>query len=123
LKLVGLSAKGRPVGEYRANRKLSYEQAMQIRKLRADTGMGYKKLGALFGVSRQNAWYICKGKIWNLEPVRFAYQATPEELEQVAHYAAEGLGHYSIAKRMGVTRMSAYRMLQEVRSAQDHRGK
>lgn len=115
MRTIGVSASGRVVGEYRSHRKLTAEQVAEMRLMRAQHGTSYKKLGEIFGVSDQNAWQIVTGRIWNKEPVSFKQQAMPEDLDQVAQLAAQGHGHNHIAKALGVTRMSAYRMLKEAR--------
>ena len=113
---MGLSAKGKAVGEWRRNAKLTAEQVAEMRHIRETTGLYYKKLGAMFGVSDQNAWQICKGKIWNVEAVRFVDGATSDESDKVAALAEQGLGHKAIAAALGVTRYSAYRILRDIRT-------
>ena len=113
MQAVGLSEKGKVVGEYRKNRKLTAAQVAEIRSLRAEHGWSFKKLGEIFGVSDQLAWQIVTGKTWNVEPVQFKQQVTDEDKEKVVQLAAQGLGHKRIAQALGVTRYSAYRMMKE----------
>lgn len=111
MRTVGVSATGRPTGDYRTNGKLNSEQVAELRRLREEKRISFKKLGEIFGVSDQNAWQIVRNKTWNRETVEFRQQATADELDQVTQLVAQGLSHYDIAKEIGVTRMSAYRAM------------
>lgn len=111
MRIIGVSTTGRPTGDYRTNRKLNSEQVAELRRLREEKGLSFKKLGEIFGVSDQNAWQIVRGKTWNREAVEFRQQATADDIEQVAPLVARGLSHYDIARELGVTRMSAYRAM------------
>lgn len=121
MRTIGLSAKGKVVGESRKNRKLTASQVAELRSLRAKHGWSYKKLGEIFGVSDQNAWQIVRGKTWNVDVVATKQQATDADLKEVAKLIAQGLGHVRIAKEMGVTRYSAYRLMKACDQASGHK--
>lgn len=111
MRTIGLSAKGKVVGEHRKNRKLTAAQVDELRRLRAEHGWSFKKLGEIFGVSDQNAWQIVRGKTWNVEAVATKQQATEQDKARVLELMAQGFGHIRIARALGVTRYSAYRVM------------
>lgn len=56
-------------GDGNPSAKLTLEQAEEMRRLRADTGMSYEKLGKKFGVCANSAWEIIKGNSYQRESV------------------------------------------------------
>ncbi|WP_164926547.1 helix-turn-helix domain-containing protein [Bordetella parapertussis] len=117
MQTIGLSAKGKVVGEHRKNRKLTAAQVDELRRLRAEHGWSFKKLGEIFGVSDQNAWQIVRGKTWNVEAVATKQQATEQDKARVLELMAQGFGHIRIARALGVTRYSVYRLMKGVQRA------
>lgn len=117
MQTIGLSAKGKVVGEHRKNRKLTAAQVDELRRLRAEHGWSFRKLGEIFGVSDQNAWQIVRGKTWNVEAVATKQQATEQDKARVLELMAQGFGHIRIARALAVTRYSAYRLMKGVQRA------
>lgn len=54
----------RPAGERNGSAKLSAASVVSIRRLRAERGLSYGQLGAMFGVTRGTVWKICSGRNW-----------------------------------------------------------
>ncbi len=52
------------VGERNGRAKLTPAQVSELRRIRRTTGIAYKKLGAIFGVSEAQAIRIAKGVQW-----------------------------------------------------------
>ena len=51
-------------GETHCHAKLTAEQVRQLRKVRAESGLSYEKLGAMFGISDTTAFQAVKGDRW-----------------------------------------------------------
>jgi hypothetical protein len=51
-------------GESGGHSKLTEEDVIEMRKMRQETGMSYKKLANLFNVSDSAAWSACTKKTW-----------------------------------------------------------
>ena len=66
MQTIGLSEKNALVGEYNKNAKLTYEAVEEMRAIRAETGLSYKKIGAMFGVVDSTAARAIEGKTYPL---------------------------------------------------------
>jgi|SRR5262245_6530410 len=51
-------------GSRKSNAVLTNEKVLEIRRLRADTGLSYRKIGQRFGLCPQHAWQVATGRIW-----------------------------------------------------------
>lgn len=119
MRTIGVSANGRVVGESRTNRKMTAAQVDELRRLRAEHGWSFKKLGEIFGVSDQNAWQIVRGKTWNVEVVATKQQVTEQDTLRVTQLMAQGFGLVRVSRALGVTRLSAHRLISKIRHAQN----
>ncbi len=111
MQTIGLSATGRPVGEYVYNAKLTFEKVEELRRLRTSHGWSFKKLGEIFGINPATAHKVATGKAW-ASPVRLLKgEATQANVEQIRTLVAQGYGYMRIGKIINATGGSVLRVM------------
>lgn len=61
----------RPQGEDCSNAKLTAAQVLEIRQLRASTGLSFRKIGERYGVNPNTIRFIINGRSWKHVPYIF----------------------------------------------------
>ncbi len=114
MRTIGLSAKGKVVGEYVPSAKLTFAQVEEMRAL-ATGGLTYTEIGARFGVSRSSAARAIKGETWAVPVARLVQQIETEDLAALT----SGEGRLLIAKKAGATTGSVERAMKKTGIAWD----
>ena len=115
MRTVGVSAAGRPVGEFVPAAKLTFAKVEEMRRLHVGGGLTYTELGKRFGVSRTAAERAIKGKTWAIPVAKMVQQL---EAEDVTHLSA-GEGKTLLARKAGTTLASAYSAMKKAGIAWD----
>lgn len=74
MQTIGLSNKNALVGEYNPNAKLTYDAVEEMRAIRAESGLSYQKIGAMFGVIGTTAARAIQGKSYST-PAKTLHEA------------------------------------------------
>ena len=64
-------------------RKLTFEQADELRRTRERTGASYAMLAHIFGINRSTAWEIVNGDSYQTFTQAFGYDEDPTPHEQI----------------------------------------
>ena len=100
------TATGKVFGPYHAYAKMTFETVAELRRLRQQFGLTYRKLGERFGIDHTSARNIAVGKTWVSTPDKVVFRAGADELERISSLIAEGAGIKKIAGELGVTERS-----------------
>lgn len=97
---------GKTFGPHNSRSKLTVEKAEEIRRLRQESGMAYRAIGALFEIDHKTARSVAIGKTWATSQSKAVFRADEEELEPIKTLTAQGIGVKKIASILGVTERS-----------------
>lgn len=111
MQTIGLSATGKPVGEYVYNAKLTFEKVDELRRLRAQHGWSFKKLGEFFGINPATAHKVIKGKTWASPVAQVKGEATEANVEQIRALVDKGYGYMRIGQIINATGWSVLRVM------------
>lgn len=103
MRTIGVSAAGRPVGEFVPIAKLTFAKVEEMRRLHVGACLTYTEIGERFGVSRSTAERAIKGKTWAVPVAKMVQQL---EAEDVLRLSA-GEGKTLLARKAGATLASA----------------
>lgn len=115
MRTIGLSAKGKVVGEFVPSAKLTFAKVEQMRRLHVEGGFTYTEIGKRFGVSRTTAAKAVKGKSWAVPVAKLAQQIDAEDVAALS----SGEGRYLIAKKATATKASVERAMKAAGIAWD----
>ncbi len=115
MRTIGVSAAGRPVGEFVPAAKLTFAKVEEMRRLHVEGGLTYTEIGKRFGVHRRTASSAIKGQTWAVPIARMVQQL---EVEDVAGLFA-GEGKTLLARKAGTTLGSAYSAMKKAGIAWD----
>jgi transcriptional regulator with XRE-family HTH domain len=99
--------------------KLTPEDVRAIRRVRAETGMSFKKLGQMFKVSEATAYFTVYRKIWSEidpdepTPVAQPYPSDDEVLD--VYFSADDAPVRAVAQKLGITYHTAQRRISRMR--------
>ena len=89
-------------------RKLTYTEALKIRKLHKD-GLSYIKLGKIYGMARQSIEVLCNNKTYNYEDQTFFgerngnVKLTEEQVLQIRNlYETGNITMKSLSEQFGI---------------------
>lgn len=115
MRTIGLSAKGKVVGEFVPSAKLTFAKVEQMRRLHVEGGLNYTEIGERFGVSRTTAARAVKGKSWAVPVTKLVQQIDAEDVAALS----SGEGRYLIAKKATATKASVERAMKAAGIAWD----
>lgn len=115
MRTVGVSAAGRPVGEFVPAAKLTFAKVEKMRRLHVEDGLTYTEIGKRFGVHRKTASSAIRGQTWAIPVAKMVLQL---EAEDVTHLSA-GEGKTLLARKAGTTLASAYSAMKKAGIAWD----
>lgn len=115
MRTIGVSAAGRPVGEFVPAAKLTFAKVEEMRRLRIEGGLTYTEIGKRFGVHRKTASSAIRGQTWAVPIARMMQQLDAEDVAQLS----AGEGKTLLAKKAGATIGSAYSAMQKAGIAWD----
>ena len=115
MRTIGVSAAGRPVGEFVPAAKLTFAKVEEMRRLHVEGGLTYTEIGKRFGVHRKTASSAINGITWAVPIARMVQQL---EAEDVAGLSA-GEGKTLLARKAGTTLGSAYSSMKKAGIAWD----
>lgn len=115
MQTIGVSATGRPVGEFVPSAKLTFAAVEEMRHLRATTGLTYREIGAGFGVHRTTARNAITGQTWAVPIAKMVQQLEPEDITAIS----SGEGRLLLAKKTGTTSGSVERAMKKAGVAWD----
>lgn len=115
MRTIGVSAAGRPVGEFVPAAKLTFAKVEEMRRLHVDGGLTYTEIGKRFGVHRRTASDAINGRTWAVPIARMVQQL---EAEDVTGLSA-GEGKLLLSRKAGATLGSAYNAMKKAGIAWD----
>jgi len=104
---IGLSAKGKVVGEFVPSAKLTFAKVEEMRRLHTVAGFTYTELAERFGVSRSAAARAIKGETWSIPVAKMVQQIDAEDVATVS----SGEGRCLIARKATATKGSVERAM------------
>lgn len=115
MRVVGLSAKGKVVGEFVPSAKLTFAKVDEMRSLHVGAGLTYTEIGERFGVSRSAAARAIKGMTWAVSVAKLVQQIDAEDVAAIS----SGEGRYLIARKATATKASVERAMRAAGIAWD----
>lgn len=103
VRTIGVSAAGRPVGEFVPAAKLTFAKVEEMRRLHVENGLTYTEIGKRFGVHRKTVSSAINGKTWAVPIARMVQQLEAEDVPRLS----AGEGKTLLARKAGTTLASA----------------
>lgn len=115
MRSIGVSAAGRPVGEFVPSAKLTFAKVEEMRRLHVEGCLTFTEIGKSFGVSRSAAARAIKGDTWSVPVAKMVQQIEAEDVPMLSG----GEGRYLIAKKATATKASVERAMKAAGVAWD----
>lgn len=114
MRTIGVSAAGRPVGDYNPSAKLNFATVEEMRAMRKH-GATFTEIARRYGVHSRTAANAINGKTWAVPVARLVQQLEAEDVVSLS----DGEGRTLLAKKAGATQGSTARAMEKAGVAWD----